>query len=213
MEADITCRIVARVDGAARSRGRIQRRKSDRVGADSKSAGGAGTVAKAWGLSREDVTCHVTLLGGAFGRKVETGLCGRSGRAFKQLGKPVKVVWSREDDLHFDYYHSVAAMYMKAAIDEGGRPTGWLQRSVSAHWFAGRRERALRRPGHDGLGGRALGDPAHPHGERTGGSAYTDRLASFRRQCVPRVWRALLCRRIGGAGGARSRGISARSDW
>ena len=48
----------------------------------------------------------------------------------KKVGKPVKVVWSREDDLHFDYYHSVAAMYMKAATDAKGRPTAWLHRSV-----------------------------------------------------------------------------------
>ena len=42
----------------------------------------------------------------------------------------MKVVWSREDDIQFDYYHAVAAMYMKAATDEKGRPTAWLQRSV-----------------------------------------------------------------------------------
>jgi isoquinoline 1-oxidoreductase beta subunit len=40
------------------------------------------------------------------------------------------VVWTREDDIRFDYYHTVAAMYMKAATDEKGRPTAWLQRSV-----------------------------------------------------------------------------------
>jgi isoquinoline 1-oxidoreductase beta subunit len=40
------------------------------------------------------------------------------------------VVWSREDDIRFDFYHAVAAMYIKAATDEKGRPTAWLQRSV-----------------------------------------------------------------------------------
>jgi isoquinoline 1-oxidoreductase beta subunit len=48
----------------------------------------------------------------------------------KQLGKPVKVVWSREDDIHFDFFHSVAAMYMKAAVGPDGKPTAWLQRTV-----------------------------------------------------------------------------------
>ena len=42
----------------------------------------------------------------------------------------MKVVWSREDDIKFDYYHSVAAMYLKAAVDQSGKPTAWLQRSV-----------------------------------------------------------------------------------
>jgi isoquinoline 1-oxidoreductase beta subunit len=72
----------------------------------------------------------VTLLGGGFGRKSKPDYVAEAAVLSKQLGKPVKVVWSREDDLHFDYYHAVAAMYMKAAVDEKGRPTAWLQRSV-----------------------------------------------------------------------------------
>jgi len=42
----------------------------------------------------------------------------------------VKVVWSREDDIKFDSYHSVSAMYMKAALGGDGKPTAWLQRTV-----------------------------------------------------------------------------------
>jgi len=48
----------------------------------------------------------------------------------KETGKPVKVVWSREDDIKFDVYHSVAAMYFKASLGADGKPTAWLQRSV-----------------------------------------------------------------------------------
>jgi isoquinoline 1-oxidoreductase beta subunit len=88
------------------------------------------TVAKAVGIKPEDVTCHVTLLGGGFGRKSKPDYVAEAAILSKQLGKPVKVVWSREDDIHFDFYHAVAAMYIKAAVDEKGRPTAWLQRSV-----------------------------------------------------------------------------------
>jgi isoquinoline 1-oxidoreductase beta subunit len=42
----------------------------------------------------------------------------------------VKVTWSREDDIKFDYYNATAAMYMKAAVGKDGRPTAWLQRST-----------------------------------------------------------------------------------
>jgi len=42
----------------------------------------------------------------------------------------VKVLWSREDDIQFDTYHSVAAMYLKAALGTNGKPTAWLQRST-----------------------------------------------------------------------------------
>ncbi len=88
------------------------------------------TVAAAVGIKPADVTCHVTLLGGGFGRKSKPDYVAEAAVLSKKVGKPVKVVWSREDDIHFDYYHSVAAMYMKAATDPKGRPTAWLQRSA-----------------------------------------------------------------------------------
>lgn len=87
-------------------------------------------VAKALGLKKENVTCHVTFLGGGFGRKSKPDYAVEAAVLSKKMGKPVKVVWSREDDIQFDYYHSVAAMYMKAALDDSGRPRAWLQRSV-----------------------------------------------------------------------------------
>jgi isoquinoline 1-oxidoreductase beta subunit len=88
------------------------------------------TIATALGIKKEDVTCHVTLLGGGFGRKSKPDQVAEAAVLSKQLGKPVKVVWTREDDIHFDFFHSVAAMYMKAAIGPNGKPTAWLQRSV-----------------------------------------------------------------------------------
>ena len=88
------------------------------------------TVAAALGIKPADVTCHVTLLGGGFGRKSKPDYVAEAAVLSKKVGKPVKVVWSREDDIHFDYFHSVAAMYMKASVDAKGRPTAWLQRSV-----------------------------------------------------------------------------------
>jgi isoquinoline 1-oxidoreductase beta subunit len=88
------------------------------------------TIAGVLGIKKEDVTCHVTLLGGGFGRKSKPDQVAEAAVLSKQLGKPVKVVWSREDDIHFDYFHSVAAMYMKAAVGPDGKPTAWLQRTV-----------------------------------------------------------------------------------
>ena len=88
------------------------------------------TIAGVLGIKKEDVTCHVTLLGGGFGRKSKPDQVAEAAVLSKQLGKPVKVVWSREDDIHFDYFHSVAAMYMKASVGPDGKPTAWLQRTV-----------------------------------------------------------------------------------
>jgi isoquinoline 1-oxidoreductase beta subunit len=88
------------------------------------------TVAMALGIKKEDVICHVTLLGGGFGRKSKPDYVAEAALLSKQVGKPVKIVWSREDDLRFDYYHSDAGLYLKAAVDEKGLPTAWLQNSV-----------------------------------------------------------------------------------
>jgi isoquinoline 1-oxidoreductase beta subunit len=88
------------------------------------------TVAKVVGIKKEDVTCHVTLLGGGFGRKSKPDYAAEAAVLSQKLGKPVKVVWSREDDVKFDYFHTTAAMYLKAALDARGKPTAWLQRSV-----------------------------------------------------------------------------------
>ncbi len=72
----------------------------------------------------------MTFLGGGFGRKSKPDYVAEAAILSKKVGRPVKVVWSREDDIQFDYYHSVSAMYLKAAVDDQGNPTAWLQRSV-----------------------------------------------------------------------------------
>src|SRR5215467_14609732 len=87
-------------------------------------------VAATTGLKKEDVKVNVTLLGGAFGRKSFPDFAVEAAVLSKKTGKPVKVVWSREDDIKFDAFHSVAAMYLKAAVGADGKPTAWLQRSV-----------------------------------------------------------------------------------
>lgn len=88
------------------------------------------TVGSVLGIPKENVICHVPLLGGGFGRKSKPDQVAEAALLSKEIGKPVKVVWSREDDIQFDFFHSVAAMYMKAAIGPDGLPTAWLQRTV-----------------------------------------------------------------------------------
>ena len=87
-------------------------------------------VAAALNIPGEDVACHVTLLGGGFGRKSKPDYIVEASILSKKLKKPVQVVWTREDDIKFDYYNAVAGMYMKASLGVDGKPTAWLQRSV-----------------------------------------------------------------------------------
>jgi len=98
------------------------------------------TVAAALGIDKKDVTCHVTLLGGGFGRKSKPDFAAEAAVLSKQLGKPVKVVWNREDDIRHDFYHAAAAVYHKAVLGPNGKPTALLHRSAFqpiASTFAG----------------------------------------------------------------------------
>jgi isoquinoline 1-oxidoreductase subunit beta len=88
------------------------------------------TVAEALGIDPAKVISRVPLLGGAFGRKSKPDFAFEAAVISQAIGAPVKVTWSREDDIRHGYYHSCCAQYLKAALDENGRPTAWLQRSV-----------------------------------------------------------------------------------
>ena len=89
-------------------------------------------VAKYLGLPPENVTVNVTLLGGGFGRKskpdfaVEAALCSKA-----VDGAPVKVVWTREDDIRNDFYHTVSVERIEAGLDEDGKVVAWRHNSVA----------------------------------------------------------------------------------
>jgi isoquinoline 1-oxidoreductase beta subunit len=89
-------------------------------------------VAKRLGMSADDVTVHVTLLGGGFGRKSKPDYGIEAAILSKAMdGKPVKVVWTRDDDLHNDYFHTVSVEHLEAGVDGQGRPVAWLHRTVA----------------------------------------------------------------------------------
>jgi isoquinoline 1-oxidoreductase subunit beta len=89
-------------------------------------------VAKRLGLPLDKVTVHVTLLGGGFGRKSKPDFATEAAFLSQQRGgRPVKVVWTRDDDLHHDYYHTVSVERLHAGLDAQGKTTAWLHRSVA----------------------------------------------------------------------------------
>ncbi|MGY6275830.1 molybdopterin cofactor-binding domain-containing protein [Methylomonas sp. MgM2] len=99
-------------------------------------------VAKWLKLPEDKVTIHVTLLGGAFGRKSMPDFAIESALLSKAMkGKPVKVTWTREDDLRHSYFHTVSLERLEAGLDEAGKTVAWLHRtvapSISATFAAG----------------------------------------------------------------------------
>lgn len=88
------------------------------------------TVAQRLGLDETRVKVHVTLLGGGFGRKSKPDFSVESAILAQKLGKPVQVVWTREDDIKNGYFHSCSAQYYKAGLDKDGQVVGWLGREA-----------------------------------------------------------------------------------
>lgn len=89
-------------------------------------------AARAAGVSEDKVTLHLTYLGGGFGRRLETDMVVQAvmlARAAK--GAPVRLVWSREDDIAHDFYRPAAVANLSAALDVSGRVMHWESRSAS----------------------------------------------------------------------------------
>jgi isoquinoline 1-oxidoreductase beta subunit len=87
-------------------------------------------VAHALGLGEDAVTIHVTLLGGGFGRKSKPDYVVEAALLAREAGVPVRVQWTREDDVRHDYYHSTSAQRFVAGLDADGRVVAWHHRDA-----------------------------------------------------------------------------------
>jgi isoquinoline 1-oxidoreductase beta subunit len=88
-------------------------------------------VAKTLGIPEDSVTVNVTLLGGGFGRKSKCDFALEAALLSKALGAPVKVQWTREDDVRHDFLHTVSVERIEAGLDKNGKVTAWRHRSVA----------------------------------------------------------------------------------
>jgi isoquinoline 1-oxidoreductase beta subunit len=78
----------------------------------------------------EDITVHVMMAGGAFGRKFKCDYVQEAAACSKAVGSPVQLTWSREEDTRTGYYHSCSAHHVEASVDADGKLTGWLHRAA-----------------------------------------------------------------------------------
>lgn len=92
-------------------------------------------LAEALKLPAERVTVNLTLEGGGFGRRLAYDYAMEAAAVSKQAGVPVKVVWTRPDDMHHDYFRTPSYHRMRAAIDAGGRLTAWRHHIVTSPLF------------------------------------------------------------------------------
>uniref|UniRef100_A0A7V3E647 Xanthine dehydrogenase family protein molybdopterin-binding subunit n=1 Tax=Ignavibacterium album TaxID=591197 RepID=A0A7V3E647_9BACT len=79
-------------------------------------------VAKALGLSENDVTVHVTLMGGGFGRRLVSDFAIEAAEISKASGKAVKLTWTRKEDMKFGYYRPPSMHVLKGSVSKDGKP-------------------------------------------------------------------------------------------
>jgi isoquinoline 1-oxidoreductase beta subunit len=80
------------------------------------------------GLSKEQVRIHTTFSGGGFGRRLEPDFVSEAVRVSKAVGAPVKVIWTREDDMRNGFYRPTSYNLFSAGLDASGRPVAWTHR-------------------------------------------------------------------------------------
>ena len=96
-----------------------------------------GFGARMAGTTPEKVQVHTTMLGGGFGRKTEADFIIDAVLLAKAVqGKPVKVIWSREDDVQHDKYRPLEAQHIEVGLDAKGNVVGWRHRIVAQSIFA-----------------------------------------------------------------------------
>jgi isoquinoline 1-oxidoreductase beta subunit len=87
----------------------------------------AAALASALGLPASAIIIHVTLLGGGFGRRLNIDYGVEAALISRAVGAPVKVQWTREDDLHNDYYRPMSHHRLRAGLDAQGNVIAWMQ--------------------------------------------------------------------------------------
>ena len=142
------------------------------VWAPVQSPGGArDDIAKRLGVKPEEtVTVHNTLLGGGFGRKSKCDFAIEAALLSKEMGgAPVKVVWTREDDIRHGFYHTVTAERLEAGLDADNKVVAWRHRSAAPTILSN-----------------FVPDPKHPQSTSSSAWAWSTRRST----CPTSAWRA-----------------------
>ena len=95
--------------------------------------GFAAEVADTFEMDLEDVQLHNAYLGGGFGRRAFPDYTIQAARIAAEVPYPVKLIWSREEDMRHDHYRQASISRFKAALDSNGMPTAWINQYVDKH--------------------------------------------------------------------------------
>ena len=173
-------------------------------------------AAKTAGLPLDKVVVHNHLIGGGFGRRLEVDGVIRAVQIAQHVDGPVKVVWTREEDIQHDMYRPYWFDRMSAGLDGNGMPVAWNHRfagsSIIARWLPPVVQQWSRPRHHRGRDQSGLCPPEHARRVSAGRtSGHSDCVLAQRRAVAQCLCDRKLHRRTGGGGEAGSGRLSAGS--